>query len=77
VYVLHQAAIVLPGYVVVALPLGIATKFVLLLLLAVPITMGTYHWLVRPFAVPRFLLGMRAKASPLPRRVALSPSTVA
>jgi hypothetical protein len=75
VYVLHQAAIVLPGYVVVGLPLGIATKFVLLLLLAVAITMATYHWLVRPFAVPRFLLGMRAKVSPLPRRVALSRST--
>ena len=64
VYVLHQAAIVLPGYWVVGLPLDIATKFVLLLLLAVAITMSTYHWLVRPFAVPRFLLGMRAKAYP-------------
>ncbi len=77
VYVLHQAAIVLPGYVLVGLPLGIATKFVLLLLLAVAMTMSTYHWLVRPFAVPRFLLGMKAKACPLPRSVALSPSAAA
>ena len=77
VYVLHQAAIVLPGYWVVGLPLGIATKYVLLLLLAVAITMGAYHWLVRPFAVPRFLLGMRSKACPLRRPVALSPSVVA
>jgi uncharacterized protein (DUF2147 family) len=77
VYVLHQAAIVLPGYWVVGLPLGIATKYVLLLLLAVAITMATYHWLVRPFAVPRFLLGMRAKASPLRGSVALSPSAAA
>jgi uncharacterized protein (DUF2147 family) len=77
VYVLHQAAIVLPGYVVVGLPLGLATKFVLLLLVAVAVTMGTYHCLVRPFAVPRFLLGMKAKACPLPRRVALSSSTAA
>jgi uncharacterized protein (DUF2147 family) len=75
--VLHQAAIVLPGYWVVGLPLGIATKYMLLLLLAVAITMGTYHWLVRPFAVPRFLLGMRVKACPLRRPVALSPSAVA
>jgi uncharacterized protein (DUF2147 family) len=74
VYVLHQAAIVLPGYLVVGLPLGIATKYVLLLLLAVSLTMGTYHWLVRPFAVPRFLLGMKAKACPLPRAAALSHS---
>ena len=77
VYVLHQAAIVLPGYWVVGLPLGIATKYVLLLLLAVAITMGMYHSLVRPFAVPRFLLGMKAKACPLRRPVALSPSAVA
>jgi uncharacterized protein (DUF2147 family) len=77
VYVLHQAAIVLPGYWVVGLPLGIATKYVLLLLLAVAVTMGIYHWLVRPFTVPRFLLGMRAKACPLRRPVALSPSAVA
>jgi uncharacterized protein (DUF2147 family)/fucose 4-O-acetylase-like acetyltransferase len=77
VYVLHQAAIVLPGYWVVGLPLGIATKYVLLLLLAVAITMSTYHWVVRPFAVPRFLLGMRAKACPLPRPAALSRSAAA
>jgi uncharacterized protein (DUF2147 family) len=77
VYVLHQAAIVLPGYWIVGLPLGIATKFVLLLLLAVAITMSVYHWLVRPFAVPRFLLGMRAKACPLPRRAVLAPSSAA
>src|SRR4029453_10518328 len=77
VYVLHQAAIVLPGYWVVGLPLSIVTKYVLLLLLAVAITMSTYHWLVRPFAVPRFLLGMKAKACPLPRPTALSASNAA
>jgi len=77
VYVLHQAAIVLPGYAVVGLPLGIATKYVLLLFLAIALTMATYQWLVRPFAVPRFLLGMRAKACPIPHRVALSPSATA
>lgn len=77
VYLLHQAAIVLPGYWVVGLPLGIATKYLLLLLLAIATTMATYHWLVRPFAVPRFLLGMKAKACPLPRPVALSPSAAA
>lgn len=62
VYVLHQLAIVLPGHFVVGLALGVATKFVLLLLLAVAITMGTYHWLVRPYAVPRVLLGMKRPA---------------
>jgi uncharacterized protein (DUF2147 family) len=71
VYVLHQAAIVLPGYWIVGLPLGIATKYVLLLVLAVAITMGAYEWIVRPFAVPRFLLGMKSKAGPVQRPVAV------
>jgi uncharacterized protein (DUF2147 family) len=75
VYVLHQAAIVLPGYLVVGLPFGIATKYMLLLLLAVAITMSIYHWAVRPFSLPRFLLGMKAKTCSLPGPVALSPST--
>src|SRR5262249_61252242 len=37
VYVLHQAAIVLPGYFIVRLPLGIAAKFVLLLAVSVAV----------------------------------------
>jgi uncharacterized protein (DUF2147 family) len=77
VYVLHQAAIVIPGYFLVQLPLGIATKFVLLLLLSVSLTLAVYEWLVRPFTVPRFLLGMKPKACPLRRPVALSPSAAA
>lgn len=77
VYVLHQAAIVLPGYVVVGLAVGIVTKFVLLVLLSVAITLATYQWLVRPFAVPRLLLGMKPKACPLRRPVAVSPSAAA
>jgi uncharacterized protein (DUF2147 family) len=77
VYVLHQAAIVLPGYVVVGLPLGIATKFVLLLLLAVAITLAGYEWLVRPFAAPRFLLGMKPHRPPPARPVSLSRSAAA
>jgi uncharacterized protein (DUF2147 family)/fucose 4-O-acetylase-like acetyltransferase len=74
VYVLHQAAIVLPGYWIVGLPLGITVKFVFLLVVSVALTLGTYHWLVRPFAVSRFLLGMRAEVCPLRRPVVLSPS---
>jgi glucan biosynthesis protein C len=77
VYVLHQAAIVIPGYFLVQLPLGIATKFVLLLLLSVSLTLAVYQWLVRPFTVPRFLLGMKPKACALRRPVALSPSAAA
>lgn len=74
VYVLHQAAIVLPGYFLIRLPLGIGTKFGLLLLVSVSLTLAVYQWLVRPFTVPRFLLGMKPKVCPLRRTAALSPS---
>jgi uncharacterized protein (DUF2147 family) len=72
VYVLHQAAIVLPGYFIVGLPLGIAAKFALLLAVSVAVTLAVYQWLVRPFAVSRFLLGMRPRTDPRRRRVALA-----
>jgi glucan biosynthesis protein C len=77
VYVLHQAAIVLPGYWIVRLPLGITAKFALLLVVSVAITLATYQWLVRPFVVSRFLLGMRPKMCPLRRPVAVAPSAAA
>ncbi len=74
VYVLHQAAIVLPGYFLIQLPTGIGTKFVLLLLLSASLTLAVYQWLVQPFAVPRFLLGMKPKACSVHRPVSLSAS---
>lgn len=77
VYVLHQAAIVLPGYFIIRLPLGVAPKFGLLLVVAVALTLAAYHWLVRPFVVPRFLLGMRPRACSLRTPVAVSPSVAA
>jgi glucans biosynthesis protein C len=77
VYVLHQAAIVLPGYWIVRLPLGILAKCGLLLGVSIAVTLATYQWLVRPFAVSRFLLGMRSKVRPLRRPVALSPTAAA
>jgi uncharacterized protein (DUF2147 family) len=77
VYVLHQAAIVLPGYFLIRLPMGIGAKFVLLLLVSASLTLAVYQWLVRPFAVPRFLLGMMPKGCPLRRPVALSASAAA
>src|SRR5262245_33099 len=72
VYVLHQAAIVIPGYFLVRSSLGIPAKFVSLVLLSAGLTLAVYQWLVRPFTVPRFLLGMKPKACPLPRSMPLS-----
>jgi uncharacterized protein (DUF2147 family) len=67
IYILHQAAIVVPGYFVVRLPLGIAVKFVALLAISVTLTFGAYHLVVRQIPLTRFLFGMRAKMCPLPR----------
>jgi glucans biosynthesis protein C len=77
VYVLHQAAIVIPGYFLVRLPMGIAAKFALLVLVSVALTLAVYQWLVRPFGVSRFLLGMKPKACPIRRPAVLAPSAVA
>jgi glucan biosynthesis protein C len=77
VYILHQAAIVLPGYLIVRLPLGITAKFAALLLVSVAITLATYQWLVRPFVITRFLFGMRPKVCRLGRSAALSPAAAA
>jgi peptidoglycan/LPS O-acetylase OafA/YrhL len=63
VYWLHQSAIVLIGYFVVRLELGIAAKFALLLVAAVSATMLVYHFGIRRFAVGRFITGMKPRPS--------------
>lgn len=60
VYLLHQSAIVVPGYFLIQLPLGLWTKFWLLLAVSLALTASAYHLLVRPYAVGRFLCGMKA-----------------
>jgi len=66
VYILHQSAIVLPGYFIIQSSLGIAAKFCLVLATAVVVTLAVSHLLVRRFALLRLLFGMKAPS----RRVA-------
>lgn len=66
IYILHQAAIVLPGWWLVDLPLGIAAKFVLLCVVAFSLTLATYHYVVRPLQPLRVLFGMRPLACAMP-----------
>jgi glucans biosynthesis protein C len=61
VYVLHQAGIVIPGWYIIHLGLGIPTRFALLLTTSVAVTMAVYHFLVRPFRIPRYLFGMKPR----------------
>jgi len=78
IYVLHQAAIVIPGFWLVQLPLGITAKFVLLLAAAFLVTFAVYHVLVRPLQPLRILFGMRPLACPLrPVRAAVAGGSVA
>jgi peptidoglycan/LPS O-acetylase OafA/YrhL len=58
IYLLHQPVIVLLGFGVVRLSLGIAPKFMLLLMGSTLLTLALYLQ-VRRFAVTRFLAGMR------------------
>jgi fucose 4-O-acetylase-like acetyltransferase len=61
VYILHQPAIVVLGVLIIQLPLGIATKLVLLIAGSVGLTMLVYQGLVRHVALLRFCFGMKAR----------------
>ena len=60
-YVLHQTVIVVLGYYVVQWQAGMMTKYFLISLLSVAITMVLYDLFVRRIGFLRFLFGMRAK----------------
>lgn len=73
VYLLHQSAIVLPGYFLIQLPIGIWAKFALLLATATGLTFSAYHFLVRRHSLPRLLCGMK----PLQARPAVAAAVPA
>jgi len=81
IFLLHQPVTVFLGYGVVQLPLGVGTKFLLLLCSSVAVTLAIYHFAIRPFGLPRYLAGMKplsrrakAAATPAPRVPALGRS---
>ncbi len=63
IYVLHQSAIVLPGYFLLQLPLPPAVKFPLVLVTAVVLAMAVYHFLIRPAPAVRPAFGMKASTA--------------
>jgi uncharacterized protein (DUF2147 family) len=63
VYILHQSAIVLIGYPLIQLDLGIGSKFVLLVLFSLSATLAVYEMIVRRFPLTRFLFGMKVAAT--------------
>jgi uncharacterized protein (DUF2147 family)/fucose 4-O-acetylase-like acetyltransferase len=64
VYILHQAAIVVPGYFLIQLPLGISAKFVLVLLVALLSALTVYHFVVRAWEPVAFLFGAQVRQFP-------------
>ncbi len=58
-YILHQTVIVAVGYYIVQLSLPIAVKLPLLILTSLPLIWVIYHFLIKPFAITRFLFGMK------------------
>jgi glucans biosynthesis protein C len=60
-YILHQTIIVATGYYVTQWSLPIGVKLVILICLCFSLILGIYHFLIRPFIVPRVLFGLKPK----------------
>ena len=63
VYIFHQPALVLIGYVVIHTELGIAAKYILTLAVAVPATLAFYHFVLRRSRTLGFLYGLKPVTS--------------
>ncbi len=62
VYILHQPAIVLIGFWLIQLPVGITPKFSILLIVSLMTTLVIYHFIVRPIPILCFLLGVKSNS---------------
>jgi glucan biosynthesis protein C len=58
VYILHHVPVLLIGVAVLQSDLPAGVQVLLIWLPATVVSLAVYHWLVRPFAPMRFLLGM-------------------
>ncbi|MFK7833769.1 MAG: acyltransferase [Winogradskyella sp.] len=60
-YILHQTLIVVVGYYIVQLELGIPIKLLLLLSITFILTLTIYRVFIYPFRITRLLFGMKKK----------------
>src|SRR4030095_13440480 len=60
-YILHQTVIVIIVYYVVQTTDSVAMKYVFAVLISFLITMSIYHVFIKPYAITRFLFGMKPK----------------
>jgi peptidoglycan/LPS O-acetylase OafA/YrhL len=60
-YILHQSVMLATGYAVIRRPIPDALKFALIATLTFTVTLGIYHFLIRPFNLMRVLFGLRPR----------------
>jgi fucose 4-O-acetylase-like acetyltransferase len=65
VYIVHHVPLLLLGLAIVPLALPVATRIVLTWLLATAVSLAIYHFLIRPWRLMRYLMGMHAPANNL------------
>ncbi|HRI22158.1 MAG TPA: acyltransferase [Panacibacter sp.] len=66
-YILHQTLIVAFGYYVTQWTLPVFVKLPILIVLCFSALIIIYHWLIKPFILPRILYGLKPKEKkPLP-----------
>jgi glucans biosynthesis protein C len=65
VYILHQAGIVITGWIIIHWGFPLPVRYALVLAAAVLSTMAVYHLLIRPFWILRRLFGMKGTMKPV------------
>ncbi|MEP0266335.1 acyltransferase family protein [Dokdonia sp.] len=60
-YILHQTIIIILGYYIIQLDIGILSKIGLLVVTSFPLIVIIYRVLIYPFKIPRILFGMKKK----------------
>lgn len=74
VYIVHHVPEVLLGLAILPLALPVAVRIVLIWLLATAVSLGIYHWLIRPWGLTRYLTGMPAAANHVRRPALPAPA---
>ncbi len=67
VYILHQTVIIVIAYFVIRLPWSPWTKYWVVLVATLAISVASYEFVLRRFAITRLMFGIKSQITPLPR----------
>jgi peptidoglycan/LPS O-acetylase OafA/YrhL len=73
IYIIHHVPLLLIAVAVVPLGLPMAVKIVVIWIGATAVSLAAYQWLIMPWSVMRFLMGMGAR--PTPAQTSLAPAS--